>query len=412
MRIVFIGTCFPMRGGIALFNAILAREMARSHEVSFLSFTRQYPDRLFPGKTQYVAEEEAADIARFPAEPVLDSIGPLSWWRTARRAAALQPDVVIFRYWMPFFAPAFGTIARWLKRWTDARIIFVCDNIVPHERRPFDAALTRYALAPGDGFITMSESVRQDLLGFRPDVPNALVHHPVYNVFGERIGKGEARRRLGLEEGPWILFFGFIRRYKGLDLLLQALPLVRRRRPVRLLVAGEFYDDEQRYRDLVRAGGLEDAVVFYSDYIPEDQVAVHFSAADCVALPYHSATQSGIVPVAYHLDTPVICTDVGGLSEVVLDNETGFVVRPDDPGALADAIERFYAEQREEAMREGVRREKRKYSWEPLVAAIERLAGAAPPGGGRSARTASGGGRSAETASKDGRAVDTASGPG
>lgn len=388
MRIVYIGTCFPMRGGIAQFNAILARELARRHEVTVLSFTRQYPDLLFPGKTQYLTEQDAAGIVRFPAEPVLDSIGPWSWWRTARRAAALEPDVVIYKYWMPFFAPAFGTISRWVKRWTGARVIFVCDNIVPHERRPFDAALTRYALAPVDGFVTMSESVRRDLLAFRPGAPHALVHHPIYDIFGERIEKSEARRQLGLGDGPWILFFGYIRRYKGLDLLLQALPRVRRHRPVRLLVAGEFYDNEQHYRELVRAGGLEDAVVFRSDYIPEDQVAVYFSAADCVALPYHSATQSGIVQVAYHLDTPVICTDVGGLAEVVLDNQTGFVVPPDDPAALAEAIERFYAEDREEALREGVRREKQNYSWEPLVAAIERLAGwagAAPTAEGRAA---------------------------
>ena len=274
---------------------------------------------------------------------------------------------------MPFIAPAFGTTARWIKRWSGARVLFLCDNIIPHERRPFDAALTRYALAPVDGFIVMSESVRRDLLSFRPDAAHALVHHPIYDNFGERLEKREAQRRLGLEPGPWILFFGYIRRYKGLDLLLQALPLVRRKLPVKLLVAGEFYDDQQRYRALVRAGGLEEAVRFQSDYIAESEVATYFSACDCVALPYHSATQSGIVPVAYHLDTPVICTDVGGLSEVVLDNRTGFVVPPADPASLAAGIVRFYAEQREEPMRQAVREEKHNYSWNALVEAVERL---------------------------------------
>ncbi|MCK4412007.1 MAG: glycosyltransferase [Candidatus Eisenbacteria sp.] len=381
MNIVYIGTAYPMRGGIAHFNAILARELAQRHTVRFLSFTRQYPGLLFPGKTQYVADAEAAASVRMEAEPVLDSIAPWSWWRTARWALEADPDLLLFKYWMPFFAPAFGTIARLVRRRRPVRVVFVCDNIIPHERSPIDLPLTRYALRAVDGFVVMSASVRDDLLALRPQAPWKLVPHPIYNIFGERIPKAEARRRLGLEPGPLLLFFGYVRAYKGLDLLLRALPRIRARVPARLLVAGEFYEGEARYRRLAGELGITDAVHFCSDYIPEQDVAAYFSAADVTVLPYRSATQSGIVQVAYQLDTPVICTDVGGLAEVVPDGSSGFVVPPDDIEALADAVIRYYAENWEERLRAGVRVEKRRYGWDPLVRAIEELAGAVSSGG-------------------------------
>jgi glycosyltransferase involved in cell wall biosynthesis len=374
MRIVYIGTAYPMRGGIAHFNAILARELAARHTVTFLSFTRQYPGLLFPGKTQYVTDADGAGAGRIEATPMLDSIDPLSWLRTARRAARERPDLLLFRYWMPFFAPAFGSIVRWVKRGSHTRAVFVCDNIIPHERTPIDRLLTRYALAPVDGFVVMSQTVRADLLAVRPDARHRLVAHPIYSVFGERTDKTAARAALGLEPGPWLLFFGYVRRYKGLDLLLEALPLIRERVPARLLVAGEFYEGETRYRERVAQLGLTDAVRFDADYIPDSRVPLYFSAADVVVLPYHTATQSGIVQVAYQLDTPVICTDVGGLAEVVRDSISGFVTRPDDPRALADAVVRFYTEGWEERLRAGVREVKREYTWAPLVTAVEELA--------------------------------------
>jgi len=395
MKIVYIGTAWPMRGGIAHFNAILAAELARRHTVRFLSFTRQYPGLLFPGKTQMVADREAGAAVRMEADPVLDSIGPWSWWRTARRAARERPDLLLFKYWMPFFAPAFGSVSRWVKRWTGARVVFVCDNILPHERRPLDRALTRYALAPVDGFVVMSASVRDDLLAVRPDADFRLVPHPIYHVFGERIDKRAARERLGLGPGPLLLFFGYIRAYKGLDLLLAALPAVRERIGAQLLVAGEFYEGEARTRAAAEAPGLAGAVHFHADYIPEDRVALYFSAADAVVLPYRTATQSGIIQVAYQLDTPVICTDVGGLAEVVPHEVSGFIVPPGDAAALAREIVRFYEEGWEERLRTGVREQKRKYGWDPLVAAIEAFA--AQPGGGPA-------GRAREIESPEGRA--------
>ncbi|MBM3318700.1 MAG: glycosyltransferase [Candidatus Eisenbacteria bacterium] len=374
MKIVYIGTAHPMRGGIAHFNAILARELAERHEVRFLSFTRQYPGLFFPGKTQFVADPGGAPQPAVAARAVLDSIDPLSWLRTARLAAAERPDLLLFKYWMPFFAPAFGTIIRRVKRRLPARALFVCDNVIPHERRPLDGALTRYALGPADGFVVLSAAVRDDLLAVRPDARWRLVPHPIYDIFGARGDKAAARRELGLGEGPWLLFFGYVRRYKGLDLIIEALPRIRERVPVRLLVAGEFYEGEARYRERVRELGLGDAVRFDADYIPESRVPLYFSAADAAVLPYHSATQSGIVQVAYHLDTPVLCTAVGGLHEVVREGRTGFVVPPEDVPALAQAVIRFYEEGWEERLRAGVREVKGEYSWAPLVRAIEELA--------------------------------------
>ncbi len=375
MRIAFVGTAYPMRGGIAQFNALLYRALQKNHEVLMLSFKRQYPSVFFPGKTQFV-EGLVPDALKIPSERLVDSIGPATWFAAARRASEFGAEVLLFKYWMPFFAPCFGTISRLLKRRRRASTVLVCDNVIPHERRPFDGMLTRYMLAAADGFVVMSESVRDDLLRFKPDACYEMVRHPIYDVFGQPLGKQEARRRLGLPESRrLILFFGYVREYKGLDVLLEAMGLLKTRLPeLLLLVAGEFYEGEARYRKMVSDLGIEDRVVFRSDYVPDSEVGVIFSAADAVVLPYRSATQSGIVQVAFQIGTPVICTDVGGLAEVVPDGKAGLIVRPGDPAAVAAAIGRFYEEDLEETLRAGVAREREKYSWRPLVEAIERLA--------------------------------------
>lgn len=373
MKIAFVGTGYPMRGGMAQFNASLAREFARHHDVAFFSFTRQYPGLLFPGKTQYVTSPEEAAAVRFDAQATLDSIGPWTWWRTARLIAAGGPDLMVLTYWMPFFAPVFGTVARLVRRRCNAHIHLLCHNIIPHERRIFDLALTRYMLAPVDSFLVMSEAVRRDLLEIRPEAACRLVPHPIYDIFGEPVAKQAARAELGLDDGPWILFFGFIRAYKGLDLLLEALSRARRKRPIKLLVAGEFYEGEDRYRAQVERLGLGDAVLFHDQYIPENRVALYFSACDVVVQPYRSATQSGIVQVAYQLGSPIICTDVGGLSEVVPHETAGFVVPPGDIEGMAQAILRFYDEEWEARLRVGVSRERTKYTWAAVAGAIEGL---------------------------------------
>lgn len=362
-----------MRGGLAQYNALLASELsARGHRVDFVSFTRQYPSLLFPGRTQMDSSE---DPVRFPATPLVDSIDPFSWFRAGSFLARERPDGVIFKYWMPFFAPAFGTIARRVKRrHPGTRVIALLDNLIPHERRPFDLALTKWFVGTVDGYIAQSKSVAEDLERVFPGARCKLVPHPVYHLFGAPIPKEEARRRLGLAPGePLLLFFGFVRAYKGLDTLLEALPLVRRELPARLLVLGEFYEPRADTDRQIARLGLESAVDLRDSYVPNEEVGLWFAAADVVVLPYRSATQSGIVPIAWQLERPVICTDVGGLAEVVEHDRLGLVVPPEAPRELAQAILRYYREGLEARFVPEIRVEKRRYGWDRMAEAIETL---------------------------------------
>lgn len=371
-----VGPAPPYRGGIAHFLVSTARRLrARGHEVEVVTFTRQYPGLLFPGKTQYA--ESVSESNEPEATRLLDSIGPMSWRRTARHLRGWQPDTVVFMQWMPFFAPAFGTVARQIRK-GGARVLAVVHNALPHEPRPGDHALMRYLLKATDGLVVLSDSVRADLARLGVDearTPVRQVRHPVYDHFGDPLPKTEARQRLGLPaDAPVLLFFGFVRAYKGLDVLLDAMPRVVERVPdARLIVAGEFYEDEAAYRE--RAAPLGDAVRFDADYIPDADVATYFSAADVVVQPYRSATQSGVAQIAFHFARPVVTTDVGGLAETVPDSEAGLVVPPEDPAALADALVRFFDDDLAEILAEGVRRERERYSWDHLLDAIEALAG-------------------------------------
>lgn len=371
MYCIIVGTAYPLRGGIAHYNALLASSLAKRHSVETITFKRQYPALLFPGTTQ---EETGAGFHADPAPRLVDSIDPLNWFSVGRLLREKKPDLLIFKYWLPFFGPCFGTIARVAKRNQHTRVLFICDNVLPHERRPFDNAFTRYAFRQVDYFIVQSDAVERDLTSFWPKAITRNVPHPVYNAFGTPINKHEARRSLGLTDDRILLFFGYVREYKGLDVLLEAMPRVLQHTQVRLLVAGEFYHDESRYRSIVEKHGLTDHVLFHSEYLPNERVGLYFSAADAVVLPYRSATQSGIAQIAYNFDKPVLATDVGGLSEVVHDGTTGYVVPPDQPDALSRAILKFYNESREEEFSRNVRREKEKYSWDNLVNAIEELA--------------------------------------
>ncbi|MEK6565584.1 MAG: glycosyltransferase, partial [Bacteroidota bacterium] len=275
---------------------------------------------------------------------------------------------------MPFFAPCYGVIARQVKKRTGAKILFICDNVIPHEKRPGDTMLTRFAFRAVDFFIVQSKAVERELLAFHPSAQYRFVPHPVYEIFGRSLRKSEARKKLRIREKRVILFFGFVRKYKGLHTLLDAMPRMLEKIKLRLLVVGEFYGDERVYRKQISDLGLEQNVLVYSEYVPNVDVGMYFSACDVVVLPYVSATQSGIVQIAYQFDKPVIATGVGGLAEVVLDKKTGFIVPPENPNALADAVVRFYKEKREQLFRANVLKEKKKYSWNTLVKGIEQLA--------------------------------------
>jgi D-inositol-3-phosphate glycosyltransferase len=378
VRIALLGTAWPMRGGIAQYNALLARELSKRNAIEFISFTRQYPSLLFPGKTQLDTSE---DPLRFPATPLVDSIGPWSWQRTIAHLGRWRPDGLVLKYWMPFFAPAYGWIARGARRTRPRpldgdrpRVIAILDNLIPHERRLLDSALTRWFMGGVDAYIVQSNVVRDDLLRMAPAARFLEVPHPVYNLFGERIEKRAARAQLRLDpETPLLLFFGFVRPYKGLDVVLDALPLVRRELPAQLLILGEFYGGKADSERHVARLGLQDAVILHDGYVPNEQVGLYFSAADVVVLPYRSATQSGIVPIAWQLERPVICTDVGGLAEVVEHERTGLVVPPANPAALAAAIVRYFREGLEARFMPAISREKLRYSWERMAEAVETL---------------------------------------
>jgi glycosyltransferase involved in cell wall biosynthesis len=370
MKIVIVGTAYPLRGGIAHYNALLYKHLSKRHSVEIVTFSRQYPELLFPGKTQ---EEQGGHDSAVPSEQLIDSINPWTWYSSAKSIARKKPDLLIFKYWLPFFGPCFGTIARLVRRWTGARILFICDNVIPHEKRVGDTAFTRYAFGPVDAFIAQSGAVEKDLRSFWPQAKYELVPHPVYEIFGASLPKDQARARLQLIDERVILFFGYVRRYKGLHTLLDAMPTILKTMKVKLLVVGEFYDDEQKYRNQIAENDIANNVVVHSDYVPNEEVNLYFSAADVVVLPYVTATQSGIVQIAYQFDKPVIATDVGGLAEVVLNGRTGYTVKPEAPEAVADAVVRFYKEGREQEFVRNVQEEKKKYSWENMVQAIERL---------------------------------------
>lgn len=367
MKILVIGPAYPWRGGIAHHTGLLVNHLRKHHDVEVVTFSRQYPSIFFPGTTQY--ESGSRDPA-FQTNQWIDSINPVNWIRVGLRIRRSSPSLLIFAFSLPFFAPCYGTIAA-IARWgTQTRSLFLCHNIVPHEQRFGDRVLTRFAFAFADFFLVQSTAVERDLLALKPHARYRVTPHPLYEMFGSPIDKTKARNLLAISSERVILFFGYIRPYKGLETLLHAMVWFG---DVLLLVVGEFYDDEERYRSLMRSLQIEQRVRVVNQYIPNDEVSRYFSAADVVVLPYLSATQSGIVQIAYNFDKPVIATSVGGLQEVVRDGFTGFLVPQNDPEALASAVRRFYNEQREHEFVQHVKQEKELYSWDRMVAVIEEL---------------------------------------
>lgn len=373
MKVIILGTAYPYRGGLSAFNERLARQyMAEGHEVEIVTFTLQYPNFLFPGKTQYSDEPAPADLR---IRRMLNAVNPFSWLKTGRYIRRQRPDLVVTKFWLPFMAPALGTANRVAKR-KGMRRIAILDNLVPHEKRPGDSMFARYFVKSIDGMVAMSRSVLADADLFDPKRRKARTFcpHPLYDHYGETLTRQEALGQLGLREGQrYVLFFGFIRDYKGLDLLLQAMA-DERMEPlgVKLIVAGEFYGDPKPYHDLIARLDLSSRVAMHTDFIPDHEVNRYFCAADLVAQPYKTATQSGVTQIAFHFERPMLVTNVGGLPEIVPDGKVGFVVEP-QAQAIADAIVRYFSEDWQQRLTEGVRQEKQKYLWTNMTQAINNL---------------------------------------
>ncbi|MFW5942701.1 MAG: glycosyltransferase family 4 protein [Chloroflexota bacterium] len=370
-RVCLIGPTYPYRGGIAHYTTLLAQQLrsAAKHDVLLISFSRQYPGWLFPGQDD---RDPSARPLRTEAEYLLDPLNPLTWWRTWRRIRQWSPDLLVIPWWVPFWAPVWGILGRAVKRLRPTpRLIYICHNVLPHESRFLDSLALRWALAPGDGFLVHSQADGARLRTFFPEAPLRISPLPSY---GPLLQERATNDNLQLPDVPLLLFCGFVRPYKGLDILLQALPEVLRCRRVHLLVAGEFWQGEEPYRELVRELELEDSTTFENRYVPDDELAAYLDAADVVVLPYRHATQSAVVQLAFGRRRPVITTDVGGLAEAVDHERTGLVVPPEDPQALAQAILRFFDEDLQGTFAANIEAEQERFSWETLVEQLEAVA--------------------------------------
>jgi len=371
-KIVIIGPGHPLRGGLATFNQRLAKQFIdEGHDCSIYSFSLQYPSFLFPGKTQY-SDEPAPE--HLTIHSVINSVNPFNWMKIGRRLKKQKPDIIIVRFWLPFMGPALGTILRKVRKNKHTKIICIADNVIPHEKRFGDKPFTKYFLKSCDAFITMSEKVMNDLRLFQKIKPAKLVSHPLYDNFGAIISKSEARKHLGLPENEKIiLFFGFIRKYKGLDLLLEAMSDEQiKKSGIKLLVSGEFYEDQKPYKEQIEKLGIKDQLILRTDFIPDSEVKYYLCAADAVIQPYRNATQSGVTPLAYHFEKPMVVTNVGGLPTLVPDEKVGLVVEP-NPQAIADGILKFY-QLGENYFIPHLRNEKQKYSWQNLASSVFELA--------------------------------------
>ena len=365
-KIVIVGPAYPLRGGIANFNEALAQSFQKEgHEVNLFSFYFQYPNFLFPGKTQYDNSETAPENLKI--HNTISSINPMSWGVTARKILACSPDIVIIRFWLPFMGPSLGTIAKKLRK-SGVKVVAITDNVIPHESRVGDKQLTKYFLKNCDGFITLSNSVLDDISKFT-DNPNKIkLAHPLYDTFGPKATREEGLDFLKLEPSTkYLLFFGLIRGYKGLDIALKAFADDKvRQLGVKLIVAGEFYDKKEKYLEIINDLKLQDLVILKDYYLPSEEVKYFFAAADAVIQPYKTATQSGITQVAYHFDKPMIVSNVGGLPEIVPNGIVGLVAEP-NPNSMVEAIVQLYQNNNIALFEGNMKEEKKKFEWSFFV---------------------------------------------
>lgn len=374
MKIVIVGSAHPYRGGLASFSERLASEfVAEGHDVEIVTFTLQYPSFLFPGKTQFTdSPKPQLDIVRR-----INSINPFNWMKVGREIRDKNADMVIFCYWMSFMAPSFGKIARIVHRNGKTKCIALVHNMIPHEQNILDKILPPYFVKSMDGFIALSKSVVDDIGKFdKKDKPRTFSPHPIYDHYGIRLDRNEALQQLGLDHNcRYVLFFGLVRAYKGLDLLIDAFADEKLRNSnIKLIVAGEFYQDENIYRKQISDLGIEDKVIIHNEFIPDDKVNLYFSAADIVAQTYKSATQSGVTQIAFHFEKPMLVTNVGGLGEIVINGKSGYVVEP-KANEIADALSDFFEKSRSTEFIQAVRTEKSKYAWNIMTGRIVELYG-------------------------------------
>ncbi|MFQ5822483.1 MAG: glycosyltransferase [bacterium] len=371
MRICLIGPSFPFRGGIAHYTTLLYRYLRQRHETVFLSFSRQYPKWLYPGKS----DKDNSNIAlkEEDVEPTLDSMNPWSWYLTYKKILAYQPNLVIFPWWVFYWAIPFSFLTRLIHKNTEARILFICHNVIQHESNLLARWFTKFVLKQGDLFLVHSN---EDLRNLKEIIPKARVEHafhPSYDEFPKSgLGKKSAKRLLGLN-GKVLLFFGFIRPYKGLDYLLDALPRILSEISVTLLIVGEFWGDKERYLRKIQKMGLNNAVRVIDTYVPNEELERYFVASDLLVLPYTKATGSGIVQLAFGFDLPVLVTSVGALPEVVKEGETGFIVPSKNSEALADKVIKFFSNGMAKSLAKNIIKEKKKFTWDNVIKKIEKL---------------------------------------
>lgn len=375
-KVIIIGPAHPLRGGLSSFNERLARQfMQEGYDVTIYTFSLQYPNFLFPGTTQYSTEPAPADLN---IKVCINSVNPLNWISVGNKLNKAIPDLIVVRYWLPFMGPCLGTILRRAKKNNHTKVVCIADNIIPHEKRPGDKAFTNYFIKPVDAFITMSEKVMRDLRSIT-NKPAQQVVHPLYDNFGEALSKEEARKYLSIPvDEKIILFFGFIRKYKGLDVLLEAMKILSDKKLhdtslhlPKLLIAGEFYEDRKTYDALIQTLNISNHLILKTNFIADSEVRYYLSAADFVIQPYRNATQSGVTPLAYHFEKPMLVTNVGGLPAMVPEGKAGVVVEP-NADAIANGIVSLY-ELGEQHFLPHLREEKKKYSWQKLTAAIEKM---------------------------------------
>lgn len=364
-KVFIIGPAYPLRGGLATFDELFCRAfIEQGHQCEIISYSLQYPGFLFPGSTQF----DTSGIAPqgITIHTLINSVNPFSWFKTARFIKKQNPDFVVFRFWIPFMGPALGTIARRIRK-SGIKVLAITDNVVPHEKRPGDVAFAKYFINGCDGFVTMSKAVMRDLEQFTKTQRKKFLLHPLYTSFGEKLDKQEARKRLGLNANDkLVLFFGLIRKYKGLDMLLEAFNELKHDKSIKLVIAGEFYEDKQPYLDLIEKYQIQDQVILHAKFIANEDVKLYFSATDLVALPYRSATQSGVTQVSFHFEVPTLVTNVGGLGEIIPDKVAGYVVESNGK-AISDGISDYFVNNRMPAFTEGMKKEKQKYDWKIFV---------------------------------------------